>query len=211
MSDLLQLLDELTLTRQENGCDEQSVWVDPADLMHILHTLKHDPRSHMDMLIDLTAIDYLTYGQSDWLTQQATEQGFSRGRGDMAYTSQTDDRFVMVYHLLSLKHNHRLRVLCPLKAGCVEVNSVVAIWPNANWYEREVFDLFGILFHDHPDARRLLTDYGFIGHPFRKDFELSGYTEIRYDATKQACLYEPTSIEPRVNNPRVIRERPNEQ
>ena len=115
-------------------------------------------------------------------------------------------RFAVVYHLLSLTHNHRVRVRVPLEDTAQPItDSVISIWPSANWYEREVFDLFGILFHGHPDLRRLLTDYGFIGHPFRKDFPLIGKVEVRYDATLKRVIYHPVSIEPRVLGPKVIR------
>ena len=114
-------------------------------------------------------------------------------------------RFAVVYQLLSLKHNHRLRLRSFLDDELPIVASVVDIWNSANWYEREAFDLFGIVFEGHPDLRRILTDYGFIGHPFRKDFPLSGEVEMRYDAEKQRVVYQPVSIEPRINVPRVIR------
>jgi NADH-quinone oxidoreductase subunit C len=115
-------------------------------------------------------------------------------------------RFAVTYHLLSLHHNRRLRV----RAYCTPgeppmIESVIAVWPGANWYEREAFDLYGILFRGHPDLRRILTDYGFVGYPFRKDFPLSGHVEVRYDPEKKRVVYEPVSIEARVLVPRVIR------
>jgi len=112
----------------------------------------------------------------------------------------------VVYHLLSVSHNHRLRVVVRLEEESLTVDSVIDIWPVADWFEREAFDLFGIIFIGHPDLRRLLTDYGFVGHPFRKDFPLSGHVEMRYDKEKGRVVYEPVSIEPRVTVPRVIRE-----
>ena len=115
----------------------------------------------------------------------------------------------MVWHLLSLTHNRRLRLRLWLDEAHPVVPSVCAVWPSANWFERETFDLFGILFTGHPDLRRLLTDYGFIGHPFRKDFPLSGRVEPRYDATRQQVVYEPVDIVPRVLEPKVIRRNPN--
>jgi len=148
---------------------------------------------------------------------RATATGFSRGvsrRDGEANEPATDAagegshtrRFAVVYHLLSIAHNRRLRLRVYCEPGEPPLaDSVVDIWPGANWFEREVFDLFGILFRGHPDLRRILTDYGFIGHPFRKDFPLSGHVEVRYDPEKQRVVYQPVSIEPRVLVPRVIR------
>ncbi len=125
-------------------------------------------------------------------------------RAKSALTQPT--RFAVVYHLLSLPHNHRVRLRVNVPDGVsIMVDSVIDIWPSANWFEREAFDLFGILFRGHPDLRRILTDYGFVGHPFRKDFPLIGKTEVRYDASIGRVVYEPVSIEPRVLEPKVIR------
>ena len=179
--------------------------VEASDLYECLKCLKND--MGFELLIDLTAIDYQTYGQSDWETVTATSDGFSRGRDVLsdAYLSKEEKRFAIVYHLLSIAHNQRLRVrsICP--TGIVKMPSVVKIWCNADWYEREVFDLFGILFEGHPNLRRILTDYGFVGHPFRKDFPLIGQKEIRYDGIQAKCVYEHVSIQARENIPRVIR------
>ena len=161
-----------------------------------------------DMLMDVCAVDYLHYGISEWTTEKATESGYSRAVDrDLASKKSTwgGPRFAVVYQLQSLRHNHRLRVKTFVNDDNRIVPSVCAIWPSANWYEREAFDLFGILFNDHPDLRRILTDYGFIGHPFRKDFPLIGEVEMRYDATEKRCVYEPVSIKPRVLVPKVIR------
>ncbi|NNL99634.1 MAG: NADH-quinone oxidoreductase subunit C [Gammaproteobacteria bacterium] len=162
-------------------------------------------------LSDLAGIDYQTYGAADWQTNTASRSGFSRGvertmpqpderRGDIPA------RFAVVYHLLSLERNERVRLRVPLDDEPPLVPSVIDIWPSANWFEREAFDLFGILFEGHPDLRRLLTDYGFVGHPFRKDFPLEGHVEVRYDPDQGRVVYQPVSIEPRVLVPRVIRE-----
>ena len=153
----------------------------------------------------------------EWLTSSATGSGFSRGvaRDDGPLHADADvdapdyappARFAVVYHLLSVSHRHRLR----LKVFCADdaapmVPSVVDIWASANWFEREAFDLFGILFTGHPDLRRILTDYGFIGHPFRKDFPLTGNVEMRYDPEKARVVYQPVTIEPRTLVPKVIR------
>ncbi|KTC81203.1 NADH-quinone oxidoreductase subunit C [Legionella cherrii] len=161
-----------------------------------------------DQLIDLCAVDYLLYGEYDWETESATGSGFSRGVERQETKAYTLDRprFAVVYHLLSTKKNHRLRVKVFVDESHLIVPSVHDLWKGANWFEREAYDLFGILFEGHPDLRRILTDYGFIGHPFRKDFPLSGHVEMRYDAKLEKVIYEPVDIEPRVLVPKVIRE-----
>ena len=160
-------------------------------------------------LIDLCAVDYLSYGHSDWNTTSVTGNGFDRGVTVGAaeqVTAWDKPRFAVVYHLLSLTHNCRLRLRCFLDLEDLMIDSVDDVWPAANWFEREAFDLYGILFNGHPDLRRILTDYGFIGHPFRKDFPLSGHVEVRYDATQERVVYEPVDIEPRTLVPKVIRQ-----
>src|ERR1700720_171093 len=153
---------------------------------------------------------YASVGRAEWKTDDATASGFSRGVARSAHAPAGDGppgrRFAVVYHLLSLAHNHRvrLRVFCPDDAQPL-VDSVFGVWAAADWFERETFDLFGILFRGHPDLRRLLTDYGFIGHPFRKDFPLSGNVEVRYDPEKGRVVYQPGTIQPRVLVPKVIR------
>ena len=138
----------------------------------------------------------------------ATSTGFSRGvnRRDLKLEIDPDTRFAVVYHLLSLQNNIRMRVKAFLSGGMPRLQTVTAVWPVADWYEREAFDLYGIVFDGHPDLRRILTDYGFVGHPFRKDFPLSGEVEMRYDADKQRVVYEPVEIPPRVLVPRVRRD-----
>ncbi len=158
----------------------------PADKIgEVMLTLRDRAELDFSQLIDLCGVDY----------------------SDFAGARQFANRFAVVYHLLSVEHNRRLRV----RAYCEEddfpvMESVVAIWPAANWFEREAFDLFGIIFTGHPDLRRLLTDYGFVGHPFRKDFPLSGNVEMRYDPEQQRVIYQPVTIEPREIVPRVVRE-----
>jgi NADH-quinone oxidoreductase subunit C len=163
-------------------------------------------------------VDYSDYGVGEWSTDQASSSGFSRGVEPKAAArfsfdnpvpeKKTDGkRFAVVIHLLSVSQNYRLR----LKAYCAEdelprMDSVVDVWKSADWFEREAFDLFGILFDGHPDLRRILTDYGFVGHPLRKDFPLVGHVEMRYDPNLARVIYEPVSIEPRVNIPRVVRD-----
>ena len=167
-----------------------------------------------DTLIDVTAVDYSEYRQDQWSTHSATGTGFSRGRtpAEVAAEEPAEPapvggaRFAVVYHLLSVAQNQRLRLKVPCGGEDPTVDSVVAVWASANWFEREVFDLFGIMFRGHPDLRRILTDYGFVGHPFRKDFPLIGNVEVRYDEERKRVVYQPVSIEPRVLVPKVIRD-----
>jgi NADH-quinone oxidoreductase subunit C len=164
---------------------EITLVVKAADYYGVMQTLRDDPSLGFDQLIDLAGVDYLTYGDGAW-------DGL---------------RFAVVVHLLSVKHNWRVRV----RAFCADddmplLPSLVPLWRAVNWYEREAFDMFGILFEGHNDLRRILTDYGFIGHPFRKDFPVSGYVEMRYDPEQKRVIYQPVTIEPRENVPRVIRE-----
>ncbi|MGB9990729.1 NADH-quinone oxidoreductase subunit C [Pseudoduganella rhizocola] len=168
-----------------NALGEITIVVKADDYYGVMQTLRDDASLGFDQLIDLCGVDYSTYGEGTW---------------DGA-------RFAVVSHLLSVKNNWRLRV----RVFCADddmplVQSVVPLWRAANWYEREAFDLLGILFDGHNDLRRILTDYGFIGHPFRKDFPVSGYVEMRYDADQGRVIYQPVTIEPRENVPRVIRE-----
>ena len=168
-----------------NTGSELTLVIRAADLLVVADTLRDHPQLGFEQLIDLCGLDYLHYGN-----------GRHKGL-----------RYAVVYHLLSVSSNHRLR----LKVFAADdefpvVDSVVGIWPSANWFEREAFDLFGIMFPGHPDLRRILTDYGFIGHPFRKDFPLSGFVEVRYDPDQKRVVYQPVSIEPRETVPRVVRE-----
>jgi NADH-quinone oxidoreductase subunit C len=190
--------------------------VAPADLLEVTRALRDTPELKFEMLMDVCGVDYQAYGRDEWQTESASGTGFSRGafRGSAPPAPDLDPisydpaaRFAVVYHLLSITHNHRLR----LKTFCASderpiVDSVHPVWNSADWFEREAFDLYGILFRGHPDLRRLLTDYGFIGHPFRKDFPLIGNVEMRYDPEKGRVVYEPVSIEPRTLVPKVIRD-----
>ena len=181
-----------------------------ADLLQIAASLRDDPSFLFEMCVDVCGVDYLQYGEVEWQTQSATVSGFSRGATRLPVTENEtlapSRRFAVVYHLLSIAHNRRLRlrVFCPDETQPM-LDSVTAVWASADWFERETFDMFGILFRSHPDLRRLLTDYGFIGHPFRKDFPLSGNVEVRYDPEKGRVVYQPVSIEPRILVPKVIR------
>lgn len=188
----------------ETDRGELTLFVDPAAIQSVCTTLRDE--FDFQQLIDLTAVDYSEYGNSAWGTKQATEQGFSRAVQKSDDEPREGYRFAVVYHLLSLQKNIRLRVKAPLDGDEPIIDTVTDIWACADWYEREAFDLFGVLFDGHPDLRRILTDYGFVGHPFRKDFPLIGHVEMRYDPEQQRVIYEPVSIEPRTLVPRVIRD-----
>jgi len=182
----------------------------PAErLVEVATALRDEPPFRFEQLIDLTALDLSTWGQGDWTADQATRTGFSRARTALQPDRARRGRFVVVSHLLSVTHNHRVRlhVACP-DGDPPQLPSLVELWPSANWMEREAFDMFGILFDGHPDLRRILTDYGFVGHPFRKDFPVSGHVEVRYDPEQGRVVYQPVSIEPRNSVPRVIRKDP---
>jgi NADH-quinone oxidoreductase subunit C len=181
--------------------------VEAAGLLEVCRTLRDAPQLKFEMLMDVAGVDYLHHGREEWQTESATRSGFSRGRVRAAAPDPMMwGRFGVTYQLLSITHNHRLmlRVRCPDTAEPV-VDSVIEVWASANWFEREAFDLFGILFRGHPDLRRILTDYGFIGHPFRKDFPLIGNVEVQYDPERRRVVYQPVSIVPRVLVPKVIR------
>ena len=188
LNDLSERLDRLLgeqIAQRIERLDELTVEVAAADLPAFLRSLREHGDLRFEQLIDLCGVDYRDYGDGTW-----------EGR-----------RYAVVYHLLSLHHNVRLRV----RTFCQDddfpvLASACDIWPSANWYEREAFDLFGIIFEGHPDLRRILTDYGFVGHPFRKDFPLSGEVEMRYDPEQRRVIYQPVSIEPREVTPRIVRD-----
>lgn len=165
--------------------DEVTLVVRQEHLLAVAVALRDAPELRFEQLIDLCGVDYSAYGDGAW-----------DGR-----------RYAAVYHLLSIAHNRRLRLrVFAADDEFPVVDSVIGVWPSANWYEREAFDLYGIVFSGHPDLRRILTDYGFVGHPFRKDFPLSGNVEMRYDPDQQRVIYQPVTIEPREITPRTIRE-----
>jgi NADH-quinone oxidoreductase subunit C len=187
-----------------------------ADLLAVATALRDEAEFRFTELVDLAGVDYLGYGQTEWDTDTSDGEGFSRGvegeaQGRFNWADRPRNismprRFASVAHLLSISHNRRLR----LRVFCEDdslpmLPSLTAIWPGVNWFEREAFDLFGIIYDGHPDLRRILTDYGFVGHPFRKDFPLIGNVEVRYDPALKRVIYEPVSIEPRVLVPRTIR------
>ncbi|BDU21260.1 NADH-quinone oxidoreductase subunit C [Dyella sp. GSA-30] len=188
-----------------------------SDLIAVATALRDEAPFRFSEAVDVCGVDYLGYGQTEWDTQTISSTGFSRGvegeaMGRFKWADRPRDveqprRFAAVIHLLSIEHNQRLR----LRVFCEDdslpvVPSLTGIWPGVNWFEREAFDLYGIIFEGHPDLRRILTDYGFVGHPFRKDFPLIGNVEVRYDPEQKRVVYEPVSIEPRVLVPRVIRD-----
>ncbi len=184
--------------------NELTIEIPTAHILNVGEILRDE--FGFSQLIDLCGVDYSQYGQADWDTQKATNTGFSRGVSKNIFKEgEEKSRFAVVYHLLSIEHNQRLRIRTFTESKSPRIDSVINIWSAANWFEREAFDLFGILFDGHPDLRRILTDYGFIGHPFRKDFPLSGNVEMRYDPEKKRVVYEPVSIEPRTLVPKVIR------
>ena len=198
--------------------DLVAIDVSSDQLLTVCQKLHDDPTLSFKQMSDLAGVDYATYGVAEWSTDTGSMASFSRAVNTASTGSLTFDdgldlpasdqpRFWVAYHLLSLDHNVRVRVRCAAPDDEMPVlPSITPIWNNADWYEREAFDLFGILFDGHNDLRRILTDYGFTGHPFRKDFPLIGNVEMRYDSVKERVVYEPVSIEPRVLVPRVIRE-----
>lgn len=188
---------------------EVAVEVRAAELVAVCRELRDAQELKFEQLIDLSGVDYVDFGKEEWKTYGSTSTGFSRGvsRARTVVDEPRSARFAVSYQLLSVTHNWRLR----LRSFAVDgepplIDSVTDIWASANWYEREAFDLYGIMFQGHPDLRRILTDYGFVGHPFRKDFPLSGNVEVRYDPEKKRVVYEPVVIDRRVLVPRVIRQ-----
>ena len=200
------------LLRVDSTCGELTYEVDKADLIASCIALRDEEPFRFDMLVDLCGVDYLAYGTTEWETEGATGTGFSRAASRETIVPDADEdygprRFAVVYHLLSVAANHRVRLrVFTGDSNPPLVPSVIDVWKAADWFEREAFDLFGILFDGHPDLRRILTDYGFIGHPFRKDFPISGNVEVRFDPERNRVIYPPVSIEPRTLVPKVIRD-----
>jgi NADH-quinone oxidoreductase subunit C len=203
------------ITVSEPGPGMVTIDVPVDEWLEVAQTLRDDPRFGFAQLTDLCGVDYLGFGQVEWETTEATNEGFSRGVEGMGpgrfdwknrpESSEIEQRFGVVVHLLSTSNNLRMKTFAA-DEGFPMVPSLIEIWNSVNWYERETFDLFGIIFEGHPDLRRILTDYGFTGHPFRKDFPLIGNVTVRYDEEKGRVVYEPVEIEPRVLVPRVIRD-----
>jgi NADH-quinone oxidoreductase subunit C len=201
-----------TLSAVSSTCGELTYELEASELLTVAQALRDDEGFRFEQLVDLCGIDYLAHGTAEWETESATSTGFSRASVPKnivpdADTTFAPQRFAVIYHLLSISLNHRVRLRVYTGTDNPPVvPSVVSIWSVANWYEREAFDLFGILFEGHPDLRRILTDYGFIGHPFRKDFPIIGNVEVRYDPTRSRVIYQPVSIENRTLVPKVIRD-----
>ena len=210
MSNELEMLVIGKLQAQLESCDMLdmlTIDVSPQHLLSVCTLLRDDTELAFDMLIDVCGVDFLDYGVTHWRTEETTGSGYSRAVNtsrEHRVILWDKPRFAAVYHLLSLKYNRRIRIHAFMPDDLI-VPSVVSIWPAANWFEREAFDLYGIEFSGHPDLRRILTDYGFKGHPFRKDFPLVGNVELRYDSAQARCVYGPVSIQPRVNIPKVVR------
>lgn len=205
-----QFSDDLSECHLSHG--EVTIEVSAGKLLEICTALRDQPDFKFEILIDLCGIDYLEYGKSEWTTDASTDTGFSRGVSRERCWSPDDvdegsGRFAVILHLLSVANNQRLRIRVPLENNQLPLlPSVTGIWSSANWYEREAFDLFGIVFEGHSDLRRILSDYGFIGYPFRKDYPLTGHVEMRYDPEQKKVIYQPVSIDPRVLVPKVIRD-----
>ncbi len=180
--------------------DELTMVIEAAHTLEVFARLRDDAKFHFEQLIDLCGVDYSAYGSD-------VSDGGAYPASDEAGAAGFKNRFVVVYHLLSLKHNIRLRVKVLLADDEMpKLDTVIDVWPSANWFEREAFDLYGIVFVGHPDLRRILTDYGFVGNPFRKDFPLSGNVEMRYDPDQKRVVYQAVSIDPREVTPRIVRE-----
>ncbi|MCB1788102.1 MAG: NADH-quinone oxidoreductase subunit C [Chromatiaceae bacterium] len=199
-------LEDFDDCQRTRALGELTLTVPRDSLLDVMRVLRGKRALAFEQCIDVCGVDYSHYGRSEWLTSKAANSGFSRGAVRETPELDPNNRFAAVYHLMSVTHNVRLRVKTYLDADRPIVDSVVGIWASALWFEREAFDLYGIMFSGHPDLRRILTDYGFIGHPFRKDFPLIGQVEMRYDAEQRRVIYEPVGIEPRTLVPRVIRE-----
>ena len=195
--------------------DMITVVVEKSNLKKTLTLLKEDKDLQFTQLIDLCAVDYIEYGKSEWQTREATSTGYNRGikptsHSRIDFSDETDDddyELCVIYHLLSINKNSRIRIKCFLDNSSLIIPSVTDLFAAADWYEREAYDLFGVLFEGHNDLRRILTDYGFIGHPFRKKFPLVGNTQVRYDPEQRKVINEPVDINPRTLVPKVIRKK----
>tara|TARA_Y100000590_G_scaffold455747_1_gene604983 strand:+ start:2932 stop:3603 length:672 start_codon:yes stop_codon:yes gene_type:complete len=216
-NNLLNSLLDLELNKIKFSLDKNTLIVEQSDFINLMKLLRDNKTVPFEMLIDIVAIDYSEYKVSEWDIRK-NSKSYTRGVKKKSnarvkfedikkFDNQPNKRFAALYHLLSLKNNTRLSV----KVFCEDdenpsLPSVVDIWSCSDWFEREAYDLFGIIFLGHPDLRRILTDYGFIGHPMRKDFPLVGHVEVNYDIEKERVIYKPVSIKPRVLIPKVIRE-----
>lgn len=202
MKNLPDLLGDALLSHSVS-LDEVTCEIEATRIVEVCTKLRDDAATRFESLMDLCAVDYSAWGETGHDADSVADSKAETPH-TAAQPGRQEHRFAVVYHLLSLHHNMRLRLRVALPEAEPAVDSVVEVWPAANWYEREAFDLFGIVFLGHPDLRRLLTDYGFIGHPFRKDFPLSGEVEMKYDEEHGRVIYQPVTIEPRTLVPRTI-------
>ena len=214
LEELEEALDELI---EENEAFEDCSWsrsfgevtltVPREQLLPVMRTLRENVTVAFEQCVDVCGVDYAAYGKSEWDAAGALDTGFGRAVAKDSDTEPaSENRYAAVYHLLSHTLNHRLRVKVMLDATYPVVDSVRDIWTGVDWFEREAFDMYGIMFSGHPDLRRILTDYGFSGHPFRKDFPLVGHVEMRYDEAAGKVVYEPVSIEQRPQVPKIVRQ-----
>ena len=213
MNKIRELLDGLIVDNIES--DISTITVKKSKLKKVLKLLKEDIDLKFTQLVDLCAVDYIEFGNSEWQTREPTNTGYNRGIKPSSHSriefsnEETEDEFELcvVYHLLSIENNMRIRIKCFLDNDSMIIPSVTDLFASADWYEREAYDLYGVLFDGHNDLRRILTDYGFIGHPFRKKFPLVGNTQVRYDPEQKKVINEPVDINPRTLVPKVIRKK----
>ena len=213
MNKIRELLDGLIVDNIES--DISTITVEKSKLKKVLKLLKEDIDLQFTQLVDLCAVDYIEFGNSEWQTREPTNTGYNRGIKPSSHSriefsnEETEDEFELcvVYHLLSIENNTRIRIKCFLDNDSMIIPSVTDLFASADWYEREAYDLYGVLFDGHNDLRRILTDYGFIGHPFRKKFPLVGNTQVRYDPEQKKVINEPVDINPRTLVPKVIRKK----
>jgi NADH-quinone oxidoreductase subunit C len=211
MKNIKEFVNELIVDYSDS--DMVTLTVEKSNLKKLLNKLKEAQNLRFTQLIDLCAVDFIDYGKSEWETKEATSSGYNRGikpqshsRIDFTSEDEVEEyKLTVVYHLLSMDFNMRIRVKCNLDNDSLIIPSVTEIFASADWYEREAYDLFGVLFEGHKDLRRILTDYGFIGHPFRKKFPLTGNTQVSYDPEQKKVVNQPVDINPRTLVPKVIR------
>ena len=211
MKNIKEFVNELIVDYSDS--DMVTLTVEKSNLKKLLNKLKEAQNLRFTQLIDLCAVDFIDYVKSEWETKEATSSGYNRGiypqshsRIDFINEDEVEEyKLTVVYHLLSMDFNMRIRVKCNLDNDSLIIPSVTEIFASADWYEREAYDLFGVLFEGHKDLRRILTDYGFIGHPFRKKFPLTGNTQVSYDPEQKKVVNQPVDINPRTLVPKVIR------
>jgi NADH-quinone oxidoreductase subunit C len=215
MSDLATLIQRLNthfadvMTSCKQVRDEVTIEIPADKMLSVAKVLRDEPELNFECAMDVCGVDYLTYGVGDWQTDSATSTGFDRGveeAGEKNKSTWTKPRYAVVYHLLSIHHNWRLRLRVLTDGEPPIVDSLISVWNGVNWFEREAFDMYGIFFRGHPDLRRILTDYGFVGYPMRKDFPVTGNVEVRYDHEQGRVIYQPVTIKERILVPRVIRD-----